>query len=382
MKWRSINRIFLSTLALACSAGERGTGGLGPGAPGDDGTGGSSSHAADGGSGTASSAPGHDAPGDAETSDAGGTSNTDGGGADDGATSDDGGVQFDVQPDDDPGGGSGCEKIDFVFVIDNSGSMGDDQQKLVDAFPGFVSEIQAQVQGQDHRIMVLDSDSHGWTTCGDPNCCASQCGYYPQLAWCNDVPCGPITCDMTLGAGKLTDPNLNPCGVVGGKRWMTHAQPDLLDTFTCLATVGVKGDGAERPISAAVEAVTTLNDPGQCNEGFLRDDAILVLTFVTDDGPIPAEDDANLTVGDPQGWHDALVAAKGGYEDAIVVAGIMAWDNVSCIWPETESPNFVDFVDLFSNGVKGSVCDNDFAATFSAAVSIIDQTCDEFVPEG
>src|SRR5690349_10875682 len=30
---------------------------------------------------------------------------------------------------------SGCEKVDFLFVIDNSGSMGDEQIALISSFP-------------------------------------------------------------------------------------------------------------------------------------------------------------------------------------------------------------------------------------------------------
>ena len=43
------------------------------------------------------------------------------------------------------------------------------------------------------------------------------------------------------------------------------------------------GDGSERPMEAMIAAVSTLNVPGQCNEGFLRKDALLVVTFITDE---------------------------------------------------------------------------------------------------
>lgn len=115
-----------------------------------------------------------------------------------------------------------------------------------------------------------------------------------------------------------------------------------------------------------------------CNEGFLRDDAILVLTFITNDPPSPANDDA---VGDPQVWYDAIVAAKQGNVDAVVVTGIMLWDDVSCHPFDIPTPPFIDFVDMWGDhGVKGSVCSDDFVSIFAEAVGVIDQTCDEFVP--
>ena len=35
----------------------------------------------------------------------------------------------------------GCGKVDFLFVIDNSGSMGDNQDNLIASFPGFINTI-------------------------------------------------------------------------------------------------------------------------------------------------------------------------------------------------------------------------------------------------
>ena len=49
----------------------------------------------------------------------------------------DGGV-----PTGETGTGTGCAKVDFLFVIDNSNSMAEEQQRLVDAFPGFIASIE------------------------------------------------------------------------------------------------------------------------------------------------------------------------------------------------------------------------------------------------
>jgi hypothetical protein len=51
-------------------------------------------------------------------------------------------------------------------------------------------------------------------------------------------------------------------------------------TFQCAANVGAYGSGDEKPMFAAAAACgLAQNGPGGCDEGFLRDDAILVLTF-------------------------------------------------------------------------------------------------------
>jgi hypothetical protein len=51
---------------------------------------------------------------------------------------------------------------------------------------------------------------------------------------------------------------------------------------------------------------------GGCNDGFLRDDALLAVIELTGTGD-------NLTPGTPQSWYDALVAAKHGNEEAVVI---------------------------------------------------------------
>jgi hypothetical protein len=50
---------------------------------------------------------------------------------------------------------------------------------------------------------------------------------------------------------------------------------------------------------------------GGCNDGFLRKDALLAVVVLNGDQD-------NLTPGTPQDWYDAVVAAKGGNEEAIV----------------------------------------------------------------
>jgi hypothetical protein len=48
-----------------------------------------------------------------------------------------------------------------------------------------------------------------------------------------------------------------------------------------------------------------------------------------------------------------------------------------------DAPRLRHFVSLFGDrGVVGSICEADFTPFFVDAVSTIDATCDEFVPEG
>jgi hypothetical protein len=52
------------------------------------------------------------------------------------------------------GGGEeeGCAKIDILFVVDNSGSMAQEQANLATNFPQFISVIEAS--GLDYRVAI------------------------------------------------------------------------------------------------------------------------------------------------------------------------------------------------------------------------------------
>jgi hypothetical protein len=152
-----------------------------------------------------------------------------------------------------------------------------------------------------------------------------------------------------------------------------------------VATVGIGGDGNERPMEAMVEAVTTQNEPGQCNEGFVRDDAILVVTYITD------EEDNGKSAGNPTTWKDALVTAKAGNENAVVVLGLVGdtgLPNAICM-PYAgggdgaeDAPTLRQFAESFVYGMWAAVCEPDYAPFFDQAVSVIDTACEEFEPPG
>lgn len=268
----------------------------------------------------------------------------------------------------------GCAAVDFLFVIDNSGSMANEQQALVNSFPGFMNTIAGTVNAQDYQIMVVDTDEL------NANICTDLCAVFPN---CLGIPCNtippPTACDMTLGAGIVKNNAGVECGFVGSDRFLTDQEPDLGAAFECAALVGVMGQDNERPMESMVDAVTTEAQPGGCNAGFIRDDAILVVTFITDE-----EDDDN-SAGDPTTWKQALLDAKGGNEQSIVVLGLLGDGDVpgGTCGPLTEpTPILRSFAESFQFGAWGSVCSLDYSPFFTAAVSTIDGACEIFDPEG
>ena len=100
----------------------------------------------------------------------------DGDGGDDGGDNGDGTTGGGDDPDDDDAGGDGakfdtpngtggelpeptygCAKVDFVFVVDSSASMLDEQENLQASFPQFIAAIEDTLMIEGFHIMVVDT---------------------------------------------------------------------------------------------------------------------------------------------------------------------------------------------------------------------------------
>jgi hypothetical protein len=161
---------------------------------------------------------------------------------------------------------------------------------------------------------------------------------------------------------------------------MAQGQPELEATFSCAAQVGTRGSVIEEPMEALLAATSqSLNAPGRCNDGFMRDDAILVVTVITDE--------EDRSEGGPEDWRLALLETKQGNPDALVVLGLVGDNNIEdgllggpCFLLDADgSPRLQQFVSSFG-GVLGSVCASDYTPFFQTAVGSIDSACDDFVP--
>jgi hypothetical protein len=299
---------------------------------------------------------------------------------------DDGGEKLDTPGGEGgPGGGdeagsSGCKKVDLLFVIDNSGSMEDEQANLVASFPGFIEGIQSQLaDAEGYHVGVITSDLY--LDLSDPEC----------------IQEGTLI-TRTMGTGA-SNQQCDP--YASGLRYMTE-EDDLAAKFGCAAQVGIGGDGNERPIQTMLGALSDpMNAPGGCNEGFVRDDAILVVVIITD------EEDDHETVGcmngtsnvepqpgssgEPPGWYQGLLAVKGGNDNAIVVLALAGPDGADAC-PELDkceggidgaevTTRVNEFTEMFTYGFVGPVC-QPYGPFFAEAISHIKSACDEFTPVG
>jgi hypothetical protein len=172
--------------------------------------------------------------------------------------------------------------VDVLLVVDDSGSMAAEQALLADAFPGLIERL---LTGTDPET-------------GNPV-------HVPV----GDLHIGVVSTDMGVGGYEITtcedSPLIGDDGILQhtphgtgcdssypdflSYRVDTSANPDpaqmeeLSRDFGCIAVLGTLGCGFEQQLEAAYKALVVNSLPGGPNAGFLRDDSILAVIFVTDE---------------------------------------------------------------------------------------------------
>jgi hypothetical protein len=246
-----------------------------------------------------------------------------------------------------------CNVVDLLFVIDNSGSMLVEQQTLIASFDGFIAGIQDNLdEANDYHIGVVTTDA-----------------YSLNFAEC-----------QTLGA-LVTESADGVCGPWTAGRYISLAD-DLESAFTCAARVGDTGSTDEHQVEAALRAISPeLGAPLACNEGFIRDDALLVLVIITD------EDDEHGSSGEPDDWFAEIVARKGVETNVVTLtlAGIVPPNECDPDVPFGDAvPGYRirEFTQKFTYGRFGDVCADEYAPFFDTSLEIIHDACVNFTPEG
>lgn len=291
-------------------------------------------------------------------------------------------MKLDVGASDLGGGDLDCAAVDFLFVIDNSSSMAREQDRLIEAVPGFTDSILSALPGiSDVRVGVVDTDSY------------PGLGTDVPIDGCPDgVDCS--VCDYTLGAlltrpQSAIDPTID-CGFTSGGPWMDARDPEFPDQFACVADVGIDGNQIEQQAGALVQSIAPAMLAGGCNDAFLRDDALLMILVITDE-----EDDHDAapppqggSLGEPSQWYDAVIAAKGGQPTNAVVLALTGGAQLyeDCVPLGTEgdgaeaAPRLNEFFGRFVQRFTGSVCQGAYVEFFDDAVNAVAAGCAQFVP--
>ena len=253
-------------------------------------------------------------------------------------------------------------KLDLLFMIDNSGSMDDDQANLGANFPRLMDELKNLPLGlPDLHVGVVSSDL------GD-----------------NGVLYASTGCGLDPKRGRF---------LISQSGNNNNFQGDISTVFACLAMLGTGGSGDEQQLASARMALSGLIP---ANDGFLRRDAHLAVVYVTDEedhSRAPGEDfnlmpvqtfvddmrlllTQSISISVIAGWFtEDRIAADARSSDAYAVCQ-MANGEADIAW------RLKEFADAFGPAGKMlSICKSDFREAMTQIGRLITTTVESALSE-
>ncbi len=197
---------------------------------------------------------------------------------------------------------------DILFVVDNSGSMREEQDNLANNFRSFIEALSGGTGS--YRIAIVTTDFDDGNACRQPG---QECGGFVEFEFdtedpfyrvsrsvdaCQALPV-PVTCFRTDDDGRSVITNED------------QTAEEIEQSFQQAVRVGTCGSGIERGLSTMASALDEAANG--CNRGFLRAEANLVVVFVADERGNSIDDPSDgIQDEELQEFIDALIRAKGG----------------------------------------------------------------------
>ncbi len=270
-------------------------------------------------------------------------------------------VKFDSQQE--TSGGMGCnadigctDKIDLLFVIDNSGTMAEEQENLARNFPLLIQRLEelkdseGNMVNPDVQIMVTTTD-FGNQLCTPFQKHEPEKGA-PITTGCNDRidrftgldPNNPVmvpqactnVCPMDVvpqgnpfihfwgpGQDENNIPDVPPADINNDGQ----DDSEVAQALACLGPQGIDGCGYESPLENMMQA---LNPDAPWNKGgepFLRDGALLAIVIVTDE--------ADCSIKDPSVMNDPMFQEVDPDDNMPKPTSAVCWNaGVTCTGPD------------------------------------------------
>lgn len=221
--------------------------------------------------------------------------------------------KLDLPPDDSSAGGCGtdqaCNLLDVLFVIDNSGTMGEEQTNLAANFPYLIDKLRnvtdekGELVNANINIMVTTTDF------GHPLCSAFE---KPDYDPAKGAPINTACIDRLqrftgLGSNpvKVEEACLNACkgSVVPDGPFINfdpsdnnilNADPNggdpVAQALSCIGQQGIDGCGMEAPLETMLQALDPNKPWNTGPKPFLRNGAVLAIVIMTDEAECSVKD--------------------------------------------------------------------------------------------
>jgi hypothetical protein len=192
--------------------------------------------------------------------------------------------------------------VDVLFVIDNSGSMGEEQANLGANFPSFIGVLEQEGVEANYRIGITTTDNgNPWCPAGTTtpeggklvlSSCTTRLGdfLFGNDVDVQDLACNDI-CSLDAAALEILPSTTDVDSEAKPRPWLENIEgkkniPDATDmsaAFACFGPQGVNGCGFESQLESMYLALTRAQTNTEASYGFLRASAILAIVFVTDE---------------------------------------------------------------------------------------------------
>lgn len=240
-------------------------------------------------------------------------------------------------------------KIDILWVMDNSGSMATPQSNVANNFNAFINNF--VTKNFDFKMAVTTTDAY-----------KAAFGSPASVAKFRD------------GSGSTHS----------GYFVLDKNTPNLVNNFMINITQGTSGSGDERAFSSFKSALNS-----SLNAGFLRPDSFLAIIIVSDEDDFSWSNSAYLyedyndprlhTVQSYVDYLDTLTGTTGALR-RYNVSTISVLD-AACLAVSDPDANigirYMDIADK-TNGVKASICSSNFAASLDAIQNRISELSTQF----
>jgi hypothetical protein len=204
---------------------------------------------------------------------------------------------------------------DILFVIDNSGSMGVEQGVLASNFPSFFDVLERQQFGTSYRLGLTTTDAPGDLRVSSCRERLEDFVFVDDEVVIDESQSGCLASCATDVVGTVPtttaddpEPLPRPWIEKAGNHTNLADGISVAEAMRCAGPQGINGWGLEAPLEAMNGVIEGRGD----SQGFLRDEALLAVVFVTDetDCSMPPGNDARLAGDEGRAlWSDPFAEA-------------------------------------------------------------------------
>ncbi len=209
--------------------------------------------------------------------------------------------------------------VDILFVIDNSGSMGEEQANLSENIGSFLEVLESDEVKANYRLGITTTDDSNYWCKGAGvsdaesgqfvlSSCRSRLGdfYFSGDDTDAEAACTDF-CELDSIEIQPTtthdDPTPSRRPWVERTEGATNLPAGVSSTqaLQCFTPQGINGCGFESHLESMWKALRLAEQVGQSQSGFLRDNAVLSIVFVSDEADCSFNRDLQNTVFGEEG---------------------------------------------------------------------------------